>query len=61
METNTKLRYVAYARKSTDQEEKQITFEVLKNLIITETQKVLNFSSKQWSDKIEKSAQVFDP
>src|SRR3989338_5939408 len=25
METNTKLRYVAYARKSTDQEEKQIT------------------------------------
>jgi hypothetical protein len=36
------------------QEEKQITFEILKDMIIRETQKVLNFYSKQWPEKIEK-------
>ncbi len=36
------------------QEEKQITFNILKDLIVREVQKVLNFSSKQWPDKIEK-------
>lgn len=36
------------------QEEKQITFEILRDMIIREVQKVINFSSKQWPDKIEK-------